>query len=137
MAAALPYLLFKYHLGEVGGHSVGAGFAAAIGTSGVLLAMTQFFMRVVGEMKYDPENKVVRLGVLSFWGNRVDHYIPLEKIIQYNESQTKMGGSFQRLKIEGMGKDLLYSIRYGNIADFKLMCEVLHIEREDLKYFKS
>ena len=137
MTAALPYLAHLYKVGTVTSHTMGSGFVGTFGTAGVLLVISHYFMKVVGEITYDPENSVLRISVLTFWGNRQELYIPLEQIVQFNESQTNVGGTFQRLKVEGRKDNFFYSLRHGQIRDLKLLCEVLKIDQEDLMYFRK
>jgi len=136
MTAALPYLAQLYKAGTVTSYTMGCGFVGAFGTAGILLVMSHYFMRVVGEMTYDPENSVLRISRLTFWGNRQELYVPLEQIVQFNESQTRMGGTFQKLKVDGKKDELFYSLRHGHLLDFKSLCQVLKIDQEDLVYFK-
>ena len=137
MLAVLPYLVHQYNISEISGYTLGCGFGAATGTTGILIVMSYYFMRVIGEMKYDPDNHILGLSMLSFWGKRVERNVPFENVIQFNESQRKRGGAVQILKMEGTKDELLYSLRYGRIKDFKLLCKALKITDEDLHDFKT
>lgn len=135
MLAALPPLVRWYYLGSISTYSLGCSFVASLGTAGVLVFLSHYFRRVVGEMKFDPSTQTLDVSTLTFWGRRRERYIPLDKIVSFEESQSRMGGAIQRLKVEDSKEDLLWSLRYGRVMDLDLLCKALQISKEDLSHF--
>lgn len=102
---------------------------------GVLVLMSHYFTRVVGEMKYDPSNQVLCVSTLTFWGGRRERNIPVENIVTFVESQHRMGGAIQRFEVEGTKEILLWSLQFGRVKNLELLCFALKITGTDLGYF--
>ena len=135
MFAALPPLVYWYSNGSLSAYLLGCGFTACLGTAGVLVLLSHYFTRVIGEMKYDTSNQILILSTLTFWGGRIEREIPVDNIVSFVESQHRMGGAIQRFEVEGTKEILLWSIRYGRVKSLELLCRALKITDLDLSQF--
>ena len=135
MLATLPPLVFWYCSGSISLYSLGCGFIATLGTAGSLAILSYYFTRVIGEMKYDPINKVLYISTLTFWGGRKETEIPLDKIVPFMESQPRMGGAVQRFEVEGGREVLLWSMQFGRVKNLELLCVALKITNLDTSHF--
>lgn len=135
MLALLPPSLHWYATGALTTWGLACGGVALAGTTSVLMVVSHYFSKLVGEMRFDTRRDVLRISTLTFWGNRREVELPAHKIVMFVESQTRMGGAFQHLEVTGHGETFLWSLRYGRVLDFDLLRKVLKISDTDLSHF--
>ena len=135
MLALLPPSLHWYATGALTTWGLVCGGVALAGTTGVLMVVSHYFSKLVGEMRFDAQRDMLRISTLTFWGNRKDLEFPVHNVVMFVESQTRMGGTFQQLEVTGHSETFLWSLRYGCVLDFDLLRKVLKISDTDLSHF--
>ena len=135
MLALLPPMSHWYYTEQLTAKSFGYGCLASLGTIAVLAIISHYFGRVVGELQYVNLDKSVRISTLTFWGGRRELEFPVDSVIEFVVSQTRMGGAVQRLQFKGQGDVFLWSFRYGHVLNLDLLCKVLKISSNDLSHF--
>ena len=135
MFALVPPALYWYGVDEITTGALMGGGVALTGTSAILGILSYYFSRVAGEMRYNPRSDTLRISTLSFWGNRKESKFPAAGVVNFADSQTRTGGAFQRLEVEGHQTVFLWSLKYGRVLDFELLCKVLKVSKEDFSYF--
>lgn len=135
MGALVPPALYWYSVDKLTTGGLVCGGVALVGTSAVLGVVSYYFSRLAGEMRYNAKENSLRLSTLTFWGNRKEVELPADGVVTFVESQTRMGGAFQRLEVKGRGEVWLWSMRYGRVLDLEVLCRVLKITDTDLSHF--
>lgn len=127
MLLMLPPMAHMYVNGDVTGKSLVYATVAAFGTTGVLLVLSYYFRRVVGEMAYVPSTNHLRVSTLTFVGGRRDLYFKVDDVIPFADAQLREGRTIKRLEVKGHPEVFLYSLKYGRILDFELLNKYLQI----------
>lgn len=60
--------------------------ASLIFANFVTVGISRFFNGLIGVISMNETNEYIRVGYLSFWGNRCNKYMKLEDVIPLNES---------------------------------------------------
>ena len=127
MLIMLPPMTYMYLNGDVTGKSMAYAAVAAAGTTAVLLVLSYFFRRVVGEMAYVSSTNRLRVSTLTFFGGRRDLYFKVDDVIPFADSQLREGKAVKRLEVKDHPEVFLYSLKYGRILDNKLLHKYLQI----------
>ena len=127
MLLLLPPMVYWYHLGEITTKVLSGAGIAALGTTAVLLVVSHYFRRAIGEMVYCPHITSIRVSTLTFMGGRRDLCFSVDRVVPFFDCQKRMGGAIQRLEVTGHPEVFLYSLRYGHMLDRNLMFHVLGI----------
>lgn len=135
MLALLPPALHWYATGALTTWGLACGGVALAGTTCVLMVVSHYFSKLVGEMRFNARRNMLQISTLTFWGNRREVELPAHKVVMFVESQTRMGGAFQQLEVTGHRETFLWSLRYGRVLDFDLLRRVLKISDTDLSHF--
>lgn len=135
MLALLPSVTYWYSIGDLSAYAFGCGCTACLGTTGILVFLSNYFSQLAGQLAYNPTKNTLKISTLTFWGKRRELEFPVERVVGFVESQTRMGGAIQRLEIQGHGEVFLWSLRYGRVLNLELLCKVLRISDTDLSYF--
>lgn len=118
-----------YHTGMVGGNTLVYGCGGMLGATGVLVLLSYYFQRFVGQLTYLPEQHALKVSTLTFMGRRRDRVFPVESIAPFADSQSRAGGVLQVLEVAGGEEAFLYSLHYGTILDKELLNTILLISR--------
>ena len=135
MLALLPPVVHWYSVDKLSATALGYGGVALMGTASVLAIVSHYFSKLVGELHFDPRHEKVRISTLTFWGNRREEEFPADDIVMFVESQTRMGGAFQKLEFRGHKKVYMWSIQYGRVLNLDCLRKVLRISDIDLSHF--
>ena len=135
MLALLAPMTHWYNLGLIASKTLVSSYAASLGTTAVLLVISHYFTRVIGELRYKASNDTLRISTLTFWGNRKEAEFCAGKVVDFLESQTRMGGAIQKLEVRDQSVVYLWSLKYGRVLCHDLLCKVLKITDMDLRYF--
>lgn len=136
MLALIPPVVHWYSVDKLTTAALVGGGVALTGTSAVLGVLSYYFSKVAGEMRYSAKNNTLRVSTLTFWGNRSEAEFSVDRVVTFVESQTHMGGAIQRLEVRGHGTVYLWSLKYGRVLDYNLLCRVLKIADTDLGYLQ-
>lgn len=127
MLLMLPPMARMYLNGDITGRSMAYATVAAVGTTAVLLVLSYYFRRVVGEMAYVSSTNHLRVSTLTFIGGRRDLYFKVDDVIPFADSQLREGRTVKRLEVKGHPEVLLYSLKYGQIFEYELLHKCLQI----------
>ena len=127
MLLMLPPMAYMYLSGDITGRSLAYATVAAVGTTAVLLILSYYFRRVVGEMAYVSSTNHIRVSTLTFVGGRRDLYFKADDIIPFADAQLRQGRAIKRLEVKGHPEVFLYSLKYGRILDNELLHKYLQI----------
>lgn len=121
MLLLLPPMGYMYLHGDITSKSLFYASTAAVGTSAVLLTLSYYFRRVIGEMAYVESSNQLRLSTLTFTGRRRNIEFNVEDVVPFSDSQLRVGGAIQRLELRNHPEVFLYSLKYGRILDLELL----------------
>ena len=127
MLLLLPSMSYMYLNGDITGKSMSYASIAALGTTAVLLILSYYFRRVIGEMAYISSTNCLRVSTLTFFGGRRDLYFKVEDVVPFTDTQLRVGGAIQRLEVKNNPTVFLYSLKYGRILDAELLQKYLQI----------
>ena len=113
--------------------SVGIGYAAgaaAVGSAGILAALSVFSQQLVGQISRtvstdtpNHQEETLTLSRINFWGSRVDEELLAARVVppfrglSLREAQGTASKTFVRVDVQGKTKPMLLSIRHGEILD--------------------
>ena len=127
MLLMLPPMARMYLNGDITGRSMAYATVAAVGTTAVLLILSYYFRRVVGEMAYVSSTNHLRVSTLTFIGGRRDLYFKVGDVVPFADSQLREGRTVKRLEVKGHPEVFLYSLKYGQILEYELLHKCLQI----------
>ena len=129
MLLLLPPMSYMYIHGDVTAKLMTYASLAAVGTTGVLLLVSHYLRKVIGEMAYvkSCDQDQLRLSTLTFFGGRRDLNFDLKDVVPFADSQVRMGGAIQRLEVNNHPEIFLYSLKYGRVLNFDLLQKCLKI----------
>ena len=130
MLALLAPVTHWYCAGVVGVESLVCAWSAGLATSAGFCLLSYYLRRFVGEMALlpDPTHRKLRVSLLTFWGRRRELVFPLEQVVPFSDSQTRLRGIFQTLEVAGSGWRMLYSLRHGQVLDAAALREALGVK---------
>lgn len=64
----------------------------------VTVGISRFFNGLIGVISMNETNEYIRVGYLSFWGNRCNKYMKLEDVIPLNESSMGIKSKIVRFR---------------------------------------
>ena len=129
MTLLLPPIGYMYLHGDITAKMMGYASFAAVGMTAVLLVLSHYFRRVVGEIVYikSCDQEQLTVSTLTFAGGRRNLKFNVEDIIPFSDSQLRMGGAIQRLEFTNHPEVFLYSLKYGRVLDFDLLQKCLKL----------
>nr|XP_045596612.1 transmembrane protein 186-like [Procambarus clarkii] len=105
-----------------------------------LYVMGEIFRRIVGNIYYDGERRLVKVSHLTFWGRRSDVYIPPEDIIPLTDTSDNPTDIYTQLLRYSQPKfNLFLCLRFGGIIDEEKFSNVFGLlnPEEQMKTFNS
>ncbi len=127
MLLLLSPMSYMYLNGDITGKSMSYASVAALGTTAVLLILSYYFRRVIGEMAYISSTNNLRVSTLTFFGGRRELNFKIKDIVPFTDSQLRVGGTIQRLEVKDHPEVFLYSLKYGRILNTELLRKYLQI----------
>ncbi|KAL3985197.1 hypothetical protein ACH3XW_37625 [Acanthocheilonema viteae] len=96
--ALIPYKYWQYLDDAVSLSHLMSISAFASFTTLAFIFFCRFFNGLIGVISMNETNEYIRIGYLSFWGNRCNKYMKLDDIIPLNESSTGINSKIVRLR---------------------------------------
>lgn len=92
-------------------------YVTALAALGTLYYMGNLTRKLVGIISLHQDRKHVRVGRLTFWGNRRNIIVPIDTIIPLSEGSRSINEIYTDLKTYDSLVDLHISLKYGGIKD--------------------
>ncbi|CAG9539881.1 unnamed protein product [Cercopithifilaria johnstoni] len=94
----IPYKYWQYLEDAVPINHLASISAFASFTTLAFIFFCRYFNGLIGVISMNETNEYIRVGYLSFWGNRRNKYIKLDDVIPLNESSTGINSKIVRFR---------------------------------------
>ncbi|VDN07829.1 unnamed protein product [Thelazia callipaeda] len=107
--ALVPYKWWQYSQDNISSDQLLYVLSFASFTTLALFFLSRFFGRMIGVISMNATNDYIRVGYLSFWGNRRNKYMKLEDVVPLNEASTSISDKVTRFQQYG---SYVYSFKF-------------------------
>ena len=113
----LPPVYVQYALGQMEASNVAmvTGIAAFAGM--MLYVISHYTRRLVGLLAINKNRDVLRISHLTFWGNRNNIYVPVEKVVPLSDMADCPNDAYLKLCFYDSKNYFYYTLRYGSVIN--------------------
>eukprot|EP00730_Choanoeca_flexa_P010874 TRINITY_DN21386_c0_g1_i1.p1 TRINITY_DN21386_c0_g1~~TRINITY_DN21386_c0_g1_i1.p1 ORF type:complete len:216 (+),score=5.73 TRINITY_DN21386_c0_g1_i1:2-649(+) len=80
MGLAVPNLLHAHSIAAISDEATILASCGLLGSGGILIALTRFTQRIIGQLAVDTDSQQLIVSTLTFWGSRQDYRLPLQAL---------------------------------------------------------
>ncbi len=113
----IPAISYLYSTGQLGLDSVFAAVGVASFAGVMLYVISGYLRKVVGVISLSDRGDIVRIGRLTFWGNRRNVYTPLTDIVPLTDCESNLNDIYVHIRRYSTDDVLYMSLRYGLIVE--------------------